>query len=76
MSRGEQPQSKRVLNPQAFLADLTALSRQAGLYVDLGIGGELTLSAVERTARVHWPFYWDKEVQTYRLSPEDGLDEP
>jgi hypothetical protein len=64
------------LDPQVFLADLTVLSRKAGLYVDLGIGGELTLSAIDPTDLHHWPFDWDKEEEAYRLSPEDGLDEP
>lgn len=76
MSREEPTRSADTLDPQAFLAELTTLSRQAGLYVDLGIGGELTLSAVHLTTRAHWPFYWDREAQAYRFSPEDGLDEP
>jgi len=64
------------LDPRAFLADLTVLSRKAGLYVDLGIGGELTLSAIDPTDLRHWPIDWDKEEEAYRLSSEDGLDEP
>jgi hypothetical protein len=76
MSRINRTQSTSALDPEAFLAELTVLSRRAGLYVDLGIGGELTLTAVHLTTREHWPFYWDKAVQVYRFSPEDGLDEP
>jgi len=76
MSHGNQTQSTSTFDPQSFLAELTALSRRAGLYVDLGIGGELTLTAVNLTTREHWPFYWDREAQAYRFSPEDGLDEP
>ena len=76
MSRGKRTHSVSAPDPQAFLTELTALSRRAGLYVDLGIGGELTLRAVDLTTLEHWPFYWDKERKAYRFSPEDGLDEP
>jgi transaldolase len=37
MSKGEGPSSVDTLNPQAFLAELTTLSRRAGLYIDHGI---------------------------------------
>jgi predicted RNA-binding protein (virulence factor B family) len=76
MSRGKRTQSVSALDPQALLTELTALSRRAGLYVDLGIGREVTLRAVDLTTLEHWSFYWDKERKAYRFSPEDGLDEP
>ena len=76
MNKGERPSPGDILDPRTFLAELSALSRRAGLYVNLGIGGELTLSAVGATTRKHWPFYWDRAAQAYQFSPEDGLDEP
>ena len=64
------------VDPHAFLAALTELSRKMGLRVDLDIGGDLVLSPLDAEGRCHWSFYWDKERGKYRRSPEGGLDEP